>query len=179
MDAVIIAISDAADEDAVRREVARVGLFVVNLNSFDSEIEPGLSAAKAALAWDRLFQVSDSASVHDSGRLVSSSFECLLSDSCSPIEKLARGIAESCTAGPITVVFCYAWSRDSAITYYKGSSSELAVYLRLNGGPYRITRSYPKYHSPNLDLDTPLVWLLSNCGASSISKARDHHADSD
>jgi hypothetical protein len=179
MDAVIIAIGDAADEDTIRRAVARVGLFVVDVATTDSEIEPGLSAAKAALAWDRILQVSDSASAHDSGDLVNASFECLLSDNVSPIEKLVCGIAESSTVGPITIVFCYEWSRESAITYYKGSSSELSVYLRLNGGPYRMTNSFPKYASPDIDLDTPLVWLLSNCSASSIAKERDRNAGID
>ncbi|MCY3016279.1 MAG: hypothetical protein NT171_16525 [Planctomycetota bacterium] len=179
MDAVIIAIRDAADEDAIRRAVALVGLSVVNLASFDSEIEPGLSAAKAALAWDRLLQVSDSASSRDSGNLVNTSFEYLLSDDLSLIEKLAYGIAESSTVGPITLVFCYEWSRESEITYYKGSPAELSVYLRLNGGPYRMTRSSPKYTSPDIDLDTPLIWLISKFNASSISKARDLHADRD
>ena len=97
-------------------------------------------------------------------------FECFLTETVSPIETLVHDVAEADTAGRIAFVFCFEWSRESAISTYSGSASELSVYLRLNGGPYRLTCAPPKYSSPDIDLDTPLVWRLSRGGARSTDE---------
>jgi len=79
-------------------------------------------------------------------------------------------VAGADTVGRIAFVFCFEWSRESAISTYSGSASELSVYLRLNGGPYRLTCAPPKYSSPNIDLDTPLVWRLRHGGVRSTDE---------
>ena len=170
MDAVAIALGNATDEEAIRRVIQHVGLFVIGSGEGDDEIAAGLSAAKAAFAWDRVLQVSIAAADKHSGGLVAAAFECFLSETVSPIETLVHDVAEADTVGRIAVVFCFEWSRESAISTYSGSASELSVYLRLNGGPFRLTYGPPKYSSPDIDLDTPLVWRLSRGGARSTDE---------
>jgi hypothetical protein len=109
-----------------------------------------------------VLQVSNAPADRHSGGLVNASFECFLAETVSPIEALVNGVAEADTVGRIAFVFCFEWSRESALTAYRGSASELSTYLRLNGGPYRLTYGPPKYSSPDIDLDTPLVWFVSH-----------------
>ena len=161
MDAVAIALGNATDEEAIRRVIQHVGLFVIGSGEGDGEIAAGLSAAKAAFAWERLLQVSIAAADRHSGGLVAAAFECFLSETVSPIETLVHDVAEADTVGRIAVVFCFEWSRESAISTYSGTASDLSVYLRLNGGPYRLTCAPPKYSSPDIDLDTPLPGVLA------------------
>jgi hypothetical protein len=170
MDAVAVALGSAADEEAVRRIIHQVGLFVISSGDGDDEIASGLSAAKAAFAWERVLQVSTAPADKHSGGLVDASFECFLSETMTPIERLVNGVAGTDTVGRIAFVFCFEWSRESAISTYSGSANELSVYLRLNGGPYRLTCAPPKYSSPNIDLDTPLVWRLSHGGIRSTDE---------
>ena len=170
MDAVAIALGNATDEEAIRRVIQHVGLFVIGSGEGDGEIAAGLSAAKAAFAWDRVLQVSIAAADKHSGGLVAAAFECFLSETVSPIETLVHDVAEADTVGRIAVVFCFEWSRETAITSYSGTASDLSVYLRLNGGPFRLTYGPPKYSSPDIDLDTPLVWRLSRGGARSTDE---------
>ena len=170
MDAVAVALGSAADEEAVRRIIQQVGLFVIGSGDGDDEIASGFSAAKAAFAWERVLQVSTAPTDKHSGGLVDASFECFLSETMTPIERLVNGVAGADTVGRIAFVFCFEWSRESAISTYSGSASELSVYLRLNGGPYRLTCAPPKYSSPNIDLDTPLVWRLSHGGIRSTDE---------
>ena len=54
MDAVAIALGNATDEEAIRRVIRHVGLFVIGSGEGDDEIASGLSVAKAAFAWDRV-----------------------------------------------------------------------------------------------------------------------------
>lgn len=170
MDAVAIALGNATDEEAIRRVIQHVGLFVIGSGEGDDEIASGLSAAKAAFAWDRVLQVSIAAADEHSGGLVAAAFECFLSETVSPIETLVHDVAEADTVGRIAVVFCFEWSRETAITSYSGTASDLSVYLRLNGGPFRLTYGPPKYSSPDIDLDAPLVWRLSRGGARSTDE---------
>ena len=160
MTTVAIALGSADDENAVAAAIREAGCALIDGPEHDPETAAGRARASEIFGWRRLLFVSLSSSDRTSEPLCSASFQRFLEDREGPLERLVRSVAGSPAKGTIHVVCCFEWDADGEITLYKGDADALAGYLRLNGGPWRLTYPLGRLDAPAIDLDTPLVWRL-------------------
>ena len=158
MDTIAIGWKGAISTSVIEKAINQVGLGNVDVFK-DGEVKAGLEECEETLMLDGILCLVDSDGDSTSNKVtmrISEEIDRGLEPCISRIGSLIRS---KMSEGQVWFFFAHDWPRGINVTYYEGLPSDLASYLKLNGGAFRLLYSF-KRKCTNLDLDTPLVWKL-------------------
>lgn len=162
MDRITVALRTEGDEPEVRRLIREIGLAVPTAAfETDSEVTAGFREAREAFGFSCFLFLGLDSKDKSSNRVTQETFEHVCEGRPSRLEKLVRRLETMERESDPWIIFAYSWESGQDVVYYEGGADSFSAYLRLIGGAYRTTYNISNMVA-NIDLDTPLLWKITN-----------------
>lgn len=162
MEQIAIGTKSPDEDGALCQTIDSLGLVTLSTDpERDPETRSGLTEFCSTIGINRVHFLGTSKSEAGSNSLSQEISGDIAKGERSRLDQLAEALGKSNLVPNVWIMFAHTWKTGDEVSYFSGNAESLHDYISLNGGPYRVLY-VPHRGQYNVDLDTPLIWRLTN-----------------